>query len=208
MIVFHILFWVDDAAALTNAGNFYFLNKTYWNLLIAAIEKTSWPEAYPKSFYSSQIFSSKAAKKSLTFSEELHEHFKEILQHLLKLFTAQYPLKKLKILIYKNLILFFCRKSALFTNFSIPEFPAFFGAQGKLKNSKSAVQGKISTWIFFAQTQSLQYKGEIVKKTLKTQSLQYTGKTWKTQKSPVHGENRKKCEKLKVSSTGAPWNAP
>ena len=146
----------------------------------------------------------------------------------------------------------------------------FSGARSKWKNSKSPVQGKIPIGIFFAQTQSLQYRGKVSLK-LKVSS---TGKSFRSNskspaqekvslklkvsstgesfcsnskspvqgefslklkvsstgesfcsnsKSPVQGKSRKKTwktqslqhrgkvektRKIKVSSTGAPWNAP
>ena len=73
----------------------------------------------------------------------------------------------------------------------------FFTEHGaNRKNSKSPVQGEIPIGIFFAQTQSLQYRGKIVKKKReKLKSLQYRGKSGKNvknSKSPVQGRMKKK----------------
>ena len=57
-------------------------------------------------------------KKLLTFSEKYYEHFKIILQHLLKLFRTHYPLKKLSDFDLQDFENFLAWKKCIFYDFS------------------------------------------------------------------------------------------
>ena len=57
-------------------------------------------------------------KKLLTFSEKFYEHFKIILQHLLKLFRTHYPLKKLSDFDLQDFENFLSWKKCTFYEFS------------------------------------------------------------------------------------------
>ena len=54
----------------------------------------------------------------LTFSEKIYEHFKIILQHLLKLFRTHYPLKKLSVFDLQDFENFLAWKKCIFEDFS------------------------------------------------------------------------------------------
>ena len=57
-------------------------------------------------------------KKMLTFSEKIYEHFKIILQHLLKLFRRHFPLKKLPDSDLQDFVNFISWKKCIFYEFS------------------------------------------------------------------------------------------
>ena len=69
-------------------------------------------------------------KKLLTFSEKFYEHFKIILQHLLKLYRRHYPLKKLPDFNLQDVENFISWKKCYFYDFSeILEFNLPFNRQ-------------------------------------------------------------------------------
>ena len=55
--------------------------------------------------------------KLLTFSETFYEHFKIILQHLLKVFRTHYPLKKLSDFDLQDFEIFLAWKKHIFYDF-------------------------------------------------------------------------------------------